>query len=285
MGKIAVTTASGQLGQATVHALARLDHIDQVIGLARTPANADTLDIEIRPGDYDRPDQLATSLKDVDALVLISGNQDPTARIQQHRNAIAAAKAADVGKIVFTSVQGIQDAPDRSVGASFLQTEADLKNSGLARVIGRNGVYIEPDVEYIDTYAKDGAITNCAGDAGCGYTTRQELAAAYAQMVSDDAHNAQTYNLNGPPLTQADLARHLSHAFDVPLTYHAMSVAAYEQDRIAALGPDLGPIIAGIYAKIRSGGLNNPSDFDRAAGRPHQTWDAYFDALKRAKHS
>ena len=108
-------------------------------------------------------------------MLLISGNQDPARRVGQHRNVIAAAKAAGVKRIVFTSVQGTDSAPDGSVGASFLQTEDDLKNSGMKWAIGRNGVYIEPDVEYVEAYAKLGEIVNSAGDGRCGYTTRTEL--------------------------------------------------------------------------------------------------------------
>jgi NAD(P)H dehydrogenase (quinone) len=56
------------------------------------------------------------------------------------------------------------------------QTEADVRASGLAWVIGRNGIYIEPDVEYIDRYRAAGAVANCAGDGRCGYTTRPSSA-------------------------------------------------------------------------------------------------------------
>ena len=42
-------------------------------------------------------------------------------------------------------------------------------------VIGRSGIHIEPDVEYIDSYRKAGEIANRAGDGKCGHTTRPEL--------------------------------------------------------------------------------------------------------------
>ncbi|MEM7473157.1 MAG: NAD(P)H-binding protein [Pseudomonadota bacterium] len=277
---IAVTTASGQLGKATIRALqdAFKDNGQghQIIGLARTPAKAKDLGVEIRPGDYDAPDQWINSLAGVDALLLISGNQAPGARVGQHRNVINAAKTAGVRKIVFTSVQGIDGAPEGSVGASFLQTEADVQASGLEWAIGRNGVYIEPDLDYIDTYAAAGEIANSAGVGRYGYTTRRALGYAYAQMLIREDVNGQRFNLNGTALTQAELAAHMSKAFGVPLTYRAMSPEAYLQDRIAELGPELGPIIAGIYDKIRSGGLDHPSDYETAAGRAHETWESYF---------
>ena len=55
------------------------------------------------------------------------------------------------------------------------------------------------------TNRKDGKITNCAGDGRCAYTTRAELADAYARMLTEDQHNGQTYNLAGPAITQYEL--------------------------------------------------------------------------------
>jgi len=45
----------------------------------------------------------------LDALVLVSGMAPPDERIGQHRSVIAAAKAAGVKKIVYTSIQGPED--------------------------------------------------------------------------------------------------------------------------------------------------------------------------------
>lgn len=43
---------------------------------------------------------------------------------------------------------------------------------------GRNGIYIERDVEYVDTFIERGEIANCAGERPRRYTTRDELGAA-----------------------------------------------------------------------------------------------------------
>ena len=91
---IAVTAVSGQLGRAIARNLINIAEGEPIIGLARTPANAKGLGIEIRPGDYGQPDQLRSSLAGVDTLLLVSGMDAPDARIQQHRNVIDAAKAA-----------------------------------------------------------------------------------------------------------------------------------------------------------------------------------------------
>jgi len=279
--KIAVTTASGHLGSEIVKDASALIGADNVIGLARTPSKAEHLGVAVRPGDYDDRQQLTESLQAIDAVLLVSGMDEPSKRIEQHRNVIEAAKAAGAKKLVYTSVQGAEERNAFSpIVRSNRQTEADVRGSGLQWVIGRNGIYIEPDVEYIETYKKLGGIFNCAGDGKCGYTTRPELAYAYARMLTGDKHNGRTYNLHGEPITQYQLAEYLNQAFGTQLRYQALTVEEYEDQRVAELGEFLGTIIAGIYTGIREGKLNNRSDFAAAAGRQHQSWPEYFDSLK-----
>ena len=279
---IAVTAVSGQLGRAVVEALARLDPPQTVVGLARTPERAEGVDIDVRPGDYADAHQLSTSLKGVTTLLLVSGNEQPAERIRQHRNVLDAARAAGVGKVVYTSVQGAAEGTAFSpVVQSNRQTEDDVRKSGMDWVIGRNGIYIEPDIESIDDYVAEGEVANCAGDATCGYTTRSELAEAYARMLTQSAHSGRTYQLHGEPLTQGQLVELLNSAFETQLVYRSMTVEEYREDRVAALGDFMGSVIAGIYEGIRNGANDTPSDFMAATGRQHQAWDDYFAALPR----
>jgi len=282
MVKIAITAVSGQLGSAIVKATCLIVGEENVIGLARTPAKAAHLGVEVRQGDYNNREELETSLQGIDTVLLVSGMDAPDKRISQHRNVIEAAKAAGVTKIVYTSVQGADEGTTFSpVIQSNRQTEQDIRNSGLQWAIGRNGVYIEPDVEYIETYKQAGEIANCAGEGKCGYTTRPELAYAYARMLTEDKHNEKVYNLNGEAITQSALAEYLNLAFGTQLTYRAMTVEDYRRDRITELGEFMGTVIAGIYQGIREGKANNPSDFSTAAGKEHQSWHDYFNHLKQ----
>tara|TARA_R110001632_G_scaffold174095_1_gene293699 strand:- start:143918 stop:144769 length:852 start_codon:yes stop_codon:yes gene_type:complete len=279
--KIAITAASGHLGTEVVKATIALLTKEDVIGLARTPDKAKHLGIEVRPGDYNDKLGLEKSLQSVDTLLLISGMDAPDKRIEQHRNVIQAAKRAGVKKIVYTSIQGAEENTAFSpVVQSNRQTEKDISSSGLEWVIGRNGIYIEPDIEYIDGYKKASGIFNCAGNGRCGYTSRTELAYAYAKMLTEDKHNAQTYNLHGQAITQYQLADYLNMAFDTHLAYTPMTVEAYRENRVAELGEFLGTVIAGIYQGICEGKADNPSHYLLAAGREHESWQSYFAHVK-----
>ena len=151
--KIAVTAANGKLGSAIIETLIKVHPANNIIALARTPAKAQFLTekygVEVRAGDYDDVRQLEASLQGVDSVLLVSSIDDPNKRIGQHRNVIESANKSGVTKMVYTSIQGSStQAAFAPIVRSNWQTEQDIKDSGLDWVIGRNGIYIEPDVDY-----------------------------------------------------------------------------------------------------------------------------------------
>ncbi|TDT45206.1 NAD(P)H dehydrogenase (quinone) [Maribacter spongiicola] len=266
--KIAVTSASGKLGASIVKHLVSLIGKENVIGIARTVEKATYLGVEIRKGDYNSREDFNQALQGVDAVLLVSGMDEPQKRIDQHRNVIEAAKQNGVQKIVYTSIVGDEDKNAFSpIVQSNRQTEKDVQASGLQWVIGRNGIYIEPDLEYIDTYVKEGRIENCAGQGKCTYTSREELGFAYAKILTEDKHNGNIYNLVGEPVTQSELAENINKVYGTNLIYNSVTIENYAADRKAALGDFMGTVIAGIYEGIKSGANNVPSDYEKAAGR------------------
>lgn len=279
--KIAVTTASGKLGSTIIEHLKQEIGAENVIGIARTPEKAAYLGVEIRKGDYNNKADFSSALVGIDAVLLVSGMDHPDKRIQQHRNVIDAAKENGVKKIVYTSIFGAEEGNAFSpVVASNRQTEDDIRASGLKWAIGRNGIYIEPDLEYIDNYNKEGGIINCASDGQCGYTSRQELAYAYFKLLTDDSLIGKTYNLFGAPTTQQQLTDAINKAYQLNLTYKSISVEDYLKERQAALGDFIGTVIGGIYEGIRTGKFNGESHFAEVTKREHKSLDEMITEFK-----
>ena len=270
--KIAVTSASGKLGGAIIKALIQEIGKENVVGIARNTAKAAHLGVEVRKGDYNNREDFNEALQGIDKVLLISGMDKPEKRIAQHQNVIEAAKQNGVQKMVYTSIIGDEKNTAFSpVVQSNRQTEDDVRNSGMNFIIGRNGIYIEPDLEYIDTYIKEAGIINCAADGKCGYTSRQELGYAYSQLLLNDNLNGKTLNLVGEGITQSQLADYINQVYGTTLSFKDISVEAYKEERQSALGDFLGTIIAGIYEGIRNGANDVTSDFETAAGRPHKS--------------
>lgn len=280
--RVAVTSASGQLGRAIIRTLIPEIGREYVVGIARAPEKAKELGIEIRKGDYNSKEDFDIALQGIDVVLLVSGMDHPDKRVDQHRNVIYAARDAGVKKIVYTSIFGKEGISTfDAIVNSNRQTEKDIRESGLEWSIGRNGLYIEPDVEFIETYKKEGKIANCAGEGLTSYTTRNELAFAYVQMILNEDRNGRVFNLGGEPITQKQLAAYLNLAFGTKLHYEAMTPAAYLELQQKMNGEFLGTIIAGIYNKILNGESVMESQYWEAAGREHISWDAYFETLKQ----
>jgi len=269
--KAAVTAANGKLGSTLCKQLISAMGAENVIGIARTPQKAEFLGIEIRKGDYNNREHFDAALDGIDALLIVSSMDEPQNRIGQHRNIIAGAKANGVKKVVYTSIIGDEKETGFSpIVQSNRQTEEDIMNSGLDWAVGRNGLYIEPDLEYIDNYIAGGEIHNSAGIGKCAYTSREELAYAYFKMLLEDNHNGKIYNLAGEPVSQTQLAEYLNEVYNTNLIYKPVSVEEYTQERKNELGEFMGTIIGGIYESIRKGAFDAESDFLKAAGRQHK---------------
>lgn len=280
--KIAVTSASGKLGASIVEHLIKEIGKDNVIGIARTPERAQYLGVEIRKGDYNNREDFELALQGIDTVLLVSGMDEPQKRIIQHRNVIEAAKTNGVKKIVYTSIVGAEDGNAFSpIVQTNRQTEQDIIASGLDYVIGRNGIYIEPDLEYLDTYKKEGEIRNCAGDRKCTYTSRQELGYAYTKMLVENKHNGQTYNLVGEAITQLQLTDYINKAYGTELNFKSISEEKYLAERKAELGNFIGTVVTGIYQGIKNGANDVSSDFEKATGRKHIS---ALEMIKEFKH-
>lgn len=278
--KIAVTSASGKLGSEIIKALLTETKKENICGIARTPEKASGLGVEIKKGDYNSIEDFEKALVGIETVLMVSGMDQPDKRIVQHRNVINAAKKARVKKIIYTSIFGKKsDSTFDAIIASNRQTEIDIYNSGLEWAIGRNGLYIEPDIEYIDNYKELGKISNSAGDGLCSYTTRNELAAAYTGLILHK-RSYKTYNLGGEAISQIQLADYLNKTFGTQLSYEAVSTEEYLEFQKKTNGEFLGTVISGIYNKIRNGEFKMKSDYEAAAGRKHISWENYFENIK-----
>ena len=104
--KIAITGATGQLGQLVIQALLKTVSATQIVALVRNQSKAESFakqGIELRHFDYDTPETLVPALTGIDKLLLISANEIGR-RTPQHKAVIEAAKQANVPYIAYTSL-------------------------------------------------------------------------------------------------------------------------------------------------------------------------------------
>src|SRR3984893_18676098 len=105
--KMLVTGATGKLGTKVVETLLKSVPASQLAVSVRNPEKAEGLQargVEVRQGDFDRPETLDTAFAGIDRLLIISADGDNETRIRQHTNAVAAAERAGVTFIAYTSI-------------------------------------------------------------------------------------------------------------------------------------------------------------------------------------
>jgi NAD(P)H dehydrogenase (quinone) len=265
MSTIAVTGATGHLGR---HAIAALKARGaKPVALVRDTAKAADLEVEARAFDYTAADPAA--LKGVDTLVLISSN-DFNDRAGQHKNVIAAAKAAGVGRIVYTSIlKG--DASPMILAQDHIVTEAALKSSGIPTTLLRNGWYTENYTGALGAAIQHGAIIGSSGEGRVSSASRKDYAEAIAVTAIDAAHTGKTYELAGDDShSGADLAAAVAKASGKPVAYVSMPEGDYAKALQGfGLPEGFANVLADSDAQAGKGALHDDSrTLSRLIGRP-----------------
>ena len=224
---IAITGATGQLGRLAVAALKARDPKADLVALIRDPSKGAELGIPARAFDYHKTAELAPALAGVDVLVLISSN-DFNDRAGQHRAVIAAAKAAGVKRIIYTSILHADTTPMTILPADHKVTEAALLASGVAYTILRNGWYTENYLGALGAAIEHGAMIGAAGTGKIASATRADFAEAIAVTALGAGHENKIYELAGDQAyTLADLAAEVAKQSGKPVAFVNMSQADY----------------------------------------------------------
>ena len=248
--KIAITGATGQLGRLVVNKLKSKVPGGNIVALVRTSGKAADLGVTAREADYSKPDTLQRALSGVEALLLISSNEIGQ-RSVQHRNVIEAAKKAGVQWIVYTSLLHAETSAIKSLSGEHLDTEADLKASGLPYTILRNGWYTENYAASVPGAIAGGAFLGCADGGKISSAARSDYAEAAVAVLTSEGHQGKTYELAGDKAyTLSELAAEISRQTGKTIPYKNLSETEYAE---ALAGFGLPAPLAQAYASFDTG--------------------------------
>ncbi|MGX9871297.1 SDR family oxidoreductase [Enterobacter mori] len=226
---IAITGATGQLGQLVIEELLKTVPASQIVAIVRNPAKAEALSnqgIVVRQGDYTDQAAFTTALNGVDKLLLISSSEVGQ-RATQHQNVINAAKAAGVKFIAYTSLLHADTSP-LGLHVEHVETEKALAESGVPYALLRNGWYTENYLASAPPALEHGVFIGAAGEGKIASATRADYAAAAAKVVSEDGHAGNVYELAGDSAwTLSELAAELSKQSGKPVAYQNLSEADF----------------------------------------------------------
>lgn len=280
---IVVTAATGNLGTHVVEQLLETVPADQIRVAVRNPGKAAAFaakGVEVVKADYASAADWPAALDGADRLLLISSSEVGQ-RLPQHQTVIAAAKAAGVGQIVYTSVLHA-DGVSAPMLQEHLPTEAAIKASGVPFTLLRNGWYLENYTENLDAPLGMGKLFGAGKDGKISAAARADYAAAAVKALTEDGHVGKTYELGGDvAFTLTELAAAISSASGTAVEYVDMPEEAYADAlKGAGLPPPFAEALAGADVTIAKGELYEPSrTLSEIIRRPTQTLDA---ALKAA---
>lgn len=274
---LVVTGATGHLGRLVVEAL--LDRnvpAEQIVAAGRDTAKiADLADrgVQVRRIDFDDPETLQRAFAGARRILLVSAS-DPGRRVQQHQNAIDAAKESGAELVVYTSIANADQA-SMLLAADHQATEKLLTGAGIPHTVLRNSWYLENYTAQLPSYLEHGAVLGSAGDGRVSAATRADYAAAAAAVLSTDGHDGKVYELGGDEaFTLPELAEQIG------VTYQDLPADQYTQALAGAGVPEpYAAILADSDLGIARGELLVTSgDLSRLIDRPTTTMRAAVQA-------
>lgn len=269
---IAITGATGQLGQLVIEHLLKTVPADQIVAIVRHPAKAEALSqqgITVRQGDYTDQATLTTALQGVEKLLLISSSEVGQ-REAQHQNVINAAKAAGVKFIAYTSLLHADRSP-LGLHVEHVATENALAASGIPYALLRNGWYTENYLASVPPALEHGVFIGAAGEGKIAAAPRADYAAAAARVIVSEGHSGKVYELAGDNAwTLSELVAEVSRQSGKTVSYQNLSEADFAAAlKSVGLPAGLADMLADSDAGAAKGGLFDDSHtLSQLIGRP-----------------
>ncbi len=275
MGIIAVTGATGKLGQHVVRGLSERVPAAGIVAVVRSLDKARDLSergIDVREADYDRPNTLDAALRGVEKVLLISSSELGR-REAQHKAVVEAAKRAGVKLLAYTSILRA-DTSKLALASDHKATEEYIRASGLPFVFLRNGWYFENQTEALQPVIEHGVLLGAAREGRFASAARSDYAAAAVKVLTGNGYENKIYELAGDhSFALPELAAEVCKQAGKPVRYHDLP----EKEYAAALagfglpGP-LAGMLADADACAAKGELNSTAaDLRELIGRPTVT--------------
>jgi len=276
MSSILITGATGQLGKATIDFLIQKGiAANQISALARSGEKAADLSakgIKIKIGDYLDYSSLVAAFNGVEKLFFISGSELGT-RVEQHRNAINAAKEAGVKHIIYTS--GFRKNETDTSPVAFLirqhsETEKFIRASGISYTFLLNGLYADVLPGFLGENVLETGVFLPAGNGKAAFTVRLDIAEAAANILVTTGHENKEYVFTNTENTGLnEIASFLGELSGKQVRYLNPSKAEYlETVMKAGLPQEYAEMIVSFSEAIEQGEFEaEDTDLERLLGR------------------
>ncbi|MDE0130431.1 MAG: NAD(P)H-binding protein [Gammaproteobacteria bacterium] len=279
---ILVAGATGNVGRPTVAAL--LSSGETVRALSRSEDKLGDLPdgAEGAVADLETGSGLDAAFDGVDRFFLITANGET--ETQRGLNAVNAAKAAGVGRIVYLSVHNPDQEPPIPHSRSKLPIEAAIRESGAEYTILRPSYFNQTDLSVVRVVKDFGVYPMPIGTIGQNRVDTRDIADCAVRALTEDGHNGAEYDLHGPdtisgPGAAAIYARH----FGREVFYGGDDVEKWGESVKAFLAPWLLESLKKMFlAQQAHGPAASEAEVaasQEAVGHPLRSFDAFVAEL------
>lgn len=219
----AVTGVGGYVGAQTARRLMERVPASQIIVTSRNEkalAEWRAKGARAYKADYDDKAALIEAWRGVEAVFMVSAMQVGEVRRAQHKNAIEAAKAAGVKRLVYTSFLGAGDPGINSFEiADHRYTEKLILESGLGWNFMRNSQYGDAMAENQAAIAiSTGKSIGNAGNGRVAFIARDDVAAVAAVLLAGGGERNKAYDVTGPEaVSWSDVAAMITEISGAPV--------------------------------------------------------------------
>jgi NAD(P)H dehydrogenase (quinone) len=273
---IAVTGATGEVGGRVAQRLADRGVAQRLV--VRDPSRAPELEgAEVaQASNHQARDEMEAALKGAQTLFLVSG-EEARNRVEQHKAAVDAAKAAGVERIVYLSFYGARADTAFTFGRDHFHTEEHIRASGLSYAFSRDNIYLD----FVPFFAgDDGTIRGPGGDGRFAPVARDDIADVVVELLTNPARDGQAYEVaSDESYALAEAAVRLGRAIGREITYVDETMDEAWASRRPSGEPDW--VIEGwitTYVAIAKGELAEPtSTVKDLTGHDPQRLEAFLE--------
>jgi NAD(P)H dehydrogenase (quinone) len=221
------------------------------------------------------------AFQDTDVLLLIPTLAPVEHRVQQFFQALEAAKAAGVKRVVFSSFATAVPESKFYVSPFYMYAESKLRLSGLEWTILRNGMYLDPIADWIPELVEMGRLPYPVKEGKTAYISREDLARATAAACLDSGHSEKVYELTGAEaLSMPRLAEIISKVTGKPVRFDCITDDEFAQ--VCREGNEDVPepmiaILTSLYHAVDNKEFERVTDHvELLTGTPPETAESYL---------
>jgi len=279
-----VTGAGGNLGRLAVEELLARGANKIVAGTRDTAKLADLAarGVEVRHLDFDDADSVAKAFAGVDRVLLVSTVAHN--RLEQQTKAVAAAKAAGVKYIAYTSAPNARPNADAGGINDHYWTEQAIAASGMDFTLLRNHIYADMTIVTAAQTIGSGQLFDATNGGGRNYVSRLDTARTAAGALLS-AEGKEIVDVTGPaPVTQEEVAALYAKLSGKPVTRIGLSAEQLAGGLAAAgLPPFMATLLVAFDLDAAAGHHAIVTDVvERFSGRKPETLESFMTANKAA---